>query len=86
MHKKSPRYEGFFIYFYYVRHFLFIIISAGVLSSCATLAPYESLYVNDDEMGVGLSDTDNLSNNAKTYREGGQGGNSGKSGGGCGCN
>ncbi len=37
-------------------------------------------------MEIGLSDIENLSNNSKTYREGSQGANGGKSGGGCGCN
>jgi len=44
------------------------------------------MYVNDEEMDIGLSDINNLNNNAKTYREGSQGANDGKSGGGCGCN
>ena len=37
-------------------------------------------------MDMGLSDTESLSNNSKTYRQGIQGANGGKNGGGCGCN
>ena len=63
-----------------------IIIITLFLTSCATLPEYKKTFVNDDEMEIGLSDIENLSNNAKTYREGAQGANNGKSGGGCGCN
>tara|TARA_B100000767_G_C19327924_1_gene354420 strand:- start:134 stop:286 length:153 start_codon:yes stop_codon:yes gene_type:complete len=47
---------------------------------------YSKTFLNDDEMDIGLSDTESLSNNSKTYREGSQGANGGKNGGGCGCN
>lgn len=57
-----------------------------IISSCANLPEYKKTFVNEGEMGIGLSDVDNLSNNGKTYREGSQGANGGKSGGGCGCN
>lgn len=57
-----------------------------VLCSCANLPEYKKTFVNEEEMGIGLSEVDNLSNNGKTYREGSQGVNGGKSGGGCGCN
>ena len=63
--------------------FLSLIIG---LSSCANLADYQKTYVNDDELQIGLSSIESLNNNAKTYREGAQGANNGKSGGGCGCN
>ena len=62
---------------------LLLIIS---LSSCVNLADYQKTFVNDEEMQIGLSSLENLNNNAKTYREGAQGANNGKSGGGCGCN
>ena len=56
------------------------------ISSCASIPEYKKAFLNDDEMEIGLSDIENLSNNSKTYREGSQGANGGKSGGGCGCN
>lgn len=66
-------------------HRLIIILSFSICS-CANIPEYKKAFVNDDEMDIGLSDAENLSNNSKTYREGGQGANGGKSGGGCGCN
>jgi hypothetical protein len=56
------------------------------LSSCANLADYQKTFVNDNELQIGLSSIESLNNNAKTYREGTQGANNGKSSGGCGCN
>lgn len=66
--------------------FSLIIILTSCLSSCVNLKPYETRYVNSEEMDIGFDNLENLSNNPKTYREGSQGGNTGKSGGGCGCN
>lgn len=57
-----------------------------ILNSCAIVPEYSKAYLNDDEMNIGLSDIEGLSNNSKTYREGSQGANGGKTGGGCGCN
>ncbi len=56
------------------------------LNSCILVPEYSKTFLNDDEMDIGLSDTESLSNNSKTYREGSQGANGGKNGGGCGCN
>lgn len=63
-----------------------VIFSVILVSSCANLPAYQQQFVNEDEMQIGSDSNDLLSNNAKTYREGSQGGNQGKSGGGCGCN
>ena len=63
-----------------------ILILIIIISSCTTVPEYKKTFLNDDEMEIGLSDIENLSNNSKTYREGSQGANGGKSGGGCGCN
>lgn len=73
-------------YFYIVFKFLSIIILSTALYSCMTVPEYKKSFLNEDEMGIGLSEIDNLNNNSKTYREGSQGANGGKSGGGCGCN
>ncbi|MBK21677.1 MAG: arginine decarboxylase [Flavobacteriales bacterium] len=62
------------------------IIILFSITSCATLPEYKKVFVNENEMQTGLSDIENFSNNSKTYREGSQGANGGKSGGGCGCN
>lgn len=66
--------------------FLPLILVIIILGSCAQLKPYEKRYVNSEEMNIGSDELEDLINNPKTYREGSQGGNSGKSGGGCGCN
>ena len=63
-----------------------LLLLTITLSSCVSLADYQKTFVNDEEMQIGLSSLENLNNNAKTYREGAQGANNGKSGGGCGCN
>jgi hypothetical protein len=65
---------------------LVFIITALSIASCAQLPGYKKIYVNTDEMQIGESDIDTFSDIPKTYREGSQGGNDGKSGGGCGCN
>lgn len=63
-----------------------LIFSITSLFSCVSLPAYQQQFVNEDEMQIGSDNIDVLNNNAKTYREGSQGGNQGKSGGGCGCN
>jgi len=65
---------------------LVFIIGIFSLCSCAQVPGYKKMYVNTDEMQIGASEIDTFSDIPKTYREGSQGGNSGKSGGGCGCN
>ena len=62
------------------------IIGTIFLSSCVQLPGYKKIYVNSNEMRIGESDINTFSDTPKTYREGSQGGNDGKSGGGCGCN
>ena len=69
-----------------MKKFSSILILAIIISSCATVPEYKKTFLNDDEMEIGLSNIENLSNNSKTYREGSQGANGGKSVGGCGCN
>lgn len=69
-----------------MKKFASILILAIIISSCATVPEYKKTFLNDDEMEIGLSNIENLSNNSKTYREGSQGANGGKSVGGCGCN
>ena len=66
--------------------FKWMFVFSVLLTSCATLPEYQKAFVNDEEMEIGLSDAENIHNNARTYREGSQGANGGKSGGGCGCN
>jgi hypothetical protein len=43
---------------------------------------YQKMHLNDKDMSL----SDNKMEGFETYREGGSGGNGGKTGGGCGCN
>lgn len=66
---------------------LFVFITTiTALSSCVSIPEYKKMYVNSDEMQIGETSIDAFSDIPKSYREGSQGGNGGKSGGGCGCN
>lgn len=63
--------------------FLIFVLS---LSSCMSVAPYQMMYLNDDEMKIKSSNVESFENAFQSYREGATGGASGKTGGGCGCN
>lgn len=63
--------------------FLFIFL---VLSSCATVKPYQKQYLNDADMSLSARKSEKFEQNFQLYREGASGANGGKSGGGCGCN
>lgn len=55
-------------------------------SSCVSVKAYQKMYLNDAEMQLANSKTESLEINFESYREGAAGANSGKVGGGCGCN
>lgn len=57
-----------------------------VMQSCATVKPYQRMYLNDESMQLGKRGIEKFDENVHTYREGSSGGGSGKSSGGCGCN
>jgi len=65
---------------------LSLFILSLILASCATVKPYQKVYLNQEDMKL----TDNkllfFETNFETYREGAAGANGGKVGGGCGCN
>jgi len=63
-----------------------ILCGAFFLSSCASVKPYEKMYLNDPEMALEVRKLDFFEINFHTYREGASGANGGKVGGGCGCN
>lgn len=56
------------------------------MQSCATVKPYQRMYLNDESMQLGKRGIEKFDENVHTYREGSSGGGSGKSSGGCGCN
>jgi hypothetical protein len=63
-----------------------LIYLALILHSCEVVKPYQKAYINDSEMELALRKSEKFEQNFLLYREGGSGGNGGKSGGGCGCN
>jgi hypothetical protein len=65
---------------------LLFIYAALILHSCEVVKPYQKVYLNDSEMELALRKSEKFEQNFLLYREGGSGGNGGKSGGGCGCN
>lgn len=55
-------------------------------SSCTTVKEYQKNKFNDAEMLLGNRKIEKTELSFQGYREGASGANSGKSGGGCGCN
>ncbi len=69
-----------------MRNLFILIVSMVILSSCATVKPYQKQYLNDPCMALEQLQLDYFEVNFQTYREGASGANGGKVGGGCGCN
>ena len=65
---------------------ILIAFIALLIHSCEVVKPYQKMYLNDSEMELTLRKSEKIEQNFLLYREGGSGGNGGKSGGGCGCN
>ncbi|MBP1615058.1 MAG: hypothetical protein H6Q13_2506 [Bacteroidetes bacterium] len=57
-----------------------------MMTSCASVKPYQKSKLNDAEMVLSSRSIERYENNFLMYREGASGGNGGKTGGGCGCN
>jgi hypothetical protein len=65
----------------------FILCSTVIcFSSCTTVKEYQKSKLNDAEMILGNRKIEKTELSFQAYREGASGANSGKSGGGCGCN
>ncbi|MBC7759868.1 MAG: DUF4266 domain-containing protein [Phormidesmis sp. FL-bin-119] len=62
------------------------IYAISLLSSCATVKPYQKNKINDAEMNLSSRTAQKFEQSFQLYREGSSGANGGKSGGGCGCN
>ncbi len=58
----------------------------GTLASCTSVKEYEKAKINDSEMILSNRKIEKTELSFQSYREGASGANSGKSGGGCGCN
>lgn len=55
-------------------------------ASCTTVKEYQKSKLNDSEMTLANRKVEKTELGFQSYREGASGANSGKSGGGCGCN
>lgn len=62
------------------------ILLAFSFSSCSTVKEYQKNKLNDAEMVLGNRKVEKSELSFQSYREGASGANSGKTGGGCGCN
>ncbi len=56
------------------------------IHSCTALKEYDKAKLNDAEMALGNRTIEKTELSFQSYREGSSGANSGKVGGGCGCN
>jgi len=69
-----------------LKRLLFLAGIALMLSSCASVKPYQKMLLNDEDMKLSSATMETHETNIETYREGASGANGGKVGGGCGCN
>ncbi len=65
---------------------LMTLATGGSLSSCVSVAAYQKMYLNDEDMKLANKRIETYETNFESYREGAGGANGGKVGGGCGCN
>jgi len=67
-----------------------VFVLLGILSlslaSCTSVKEYQKNKLNDSEMVLSNRKIEKTELSFQSYREGSSGANSGKSGGGCGCN
>ncbi|OON69939.1 DUF4266 domain-containing protein [Hymenobacter sp. CRA2] len=68
------------------RLLLSALLLSGGLSSCVSVAAYQKMYLNDEDMQLAGKRIETYETNFESYREGAGGANGGKVGGGCGCN
>jgi hypothetical protein len=66
--------------------YLPLLLSGFFFSACSTVKEYQKNKLNDAEMTLGNRKSEKAEMSFQSYREGAAGANSGKSGGGCGCN
>lgn len=65
---------------------LVLLLLSASLSSCVSVAAYQKMYLNDEDMQLANKRVETYETNFESYREGAGGANGGKVGGGCGCN
>ena len=66
--------------------YILLIIFVSTMASCQMVKPYQRVYLNDYEMRPGYAGARGFEQYVFTIREGGSGGGSAKTSGGCGCN
>lgn len=64
----------------------FFLLSTSALTGCVSVAAYQKVYLNDEDMQLANKRVEVYETNFESYREGAGGANGGKVGGGCGCN
>ena len=65
---------------------LLLLPLGAALPSCVSVAAYQKVYLNDEDMKLASKGVETPETNFESYREGAGGANGGKVGGGCGCN
>lgn len=66
--------------------FLFSCTASTGFVSCSSVKEYQKNKINDSEMILANRKVEKPELNVESYKEGSSGANSGKTGGGCGCN
>lgn len=66
--------------------FLILLLYIFLLSGCSPVKEYQKSFLNDRDMDLGDSKTEDYEANFESYREGAIGGRTKSGGGGCGCN
>ncbi len=65
---------------------LLVLPLLAALPGCVSVAAYQKVYLNDEDMKLSSKTVETPETNFQSYREGAGGANGGKVGGGCGCN
>lgn len=65
---------------------LALFFASVLFGSCVSVKEYKKIYLNDADMKLSANQNERFENNFQVYREAASGANSGKTGGGCGCN
>lgn len=67
-----------------IRLLIFSIVLS--IAGCGKVKPYQKMHLNQESMQLSDPKLKIFETNILSYREGAEGGNGGKTGGGCGCN
>ncbi|EKT3965575.1 hypothetical protein FPN187_contig00025-0008 [Flavobacterium psychrophilum] len=69
-----------------IKIILGMLILITTCSRCTPVKAYQRQYVSDYSMQTGTTSIEKLESEGFSFREGASGGETGKTGGGCGCN